>query len=63
MPISTDLSDLRKRSDWAEAHPVEVELIAKEGTKFARELFSNQKLKQQYERFFGRNLAKVPDAY
>jgi hypothetical protein len=24
VPISTDLSDLRKRFDWAEAHPVEV---------------------------------------
>lgn len=53
VPVRTDLSNLKERFDWAEAHPDEARAISQNGTEFVKRLFSNKWMKQEYERHFG----------
>jgi hypothetical protein len=51
VPVSADLSDLRRKYDWAENHPVEARRIAENGTRFARWMGSPEGFGRLYEEF------------
>ena len=66
VPIRTDLSDLKEKYDWAEANEKRSREISQRATKFARYFFSGNKLRQEYERFFGKHqshIANIVDSY
>jgi Glycosyl transferase family 90 len=62
VPVRTDLSDLKERFDWAEAHQDEAQQIAGRGRNFSTWFFSNQKMREEYEKLCDQ-LGKVVDAY
>jgi hypothetical protein len=63
VPIRTDLSDLRDKYEWAEAHPKEAEEIARAGTAFVKDLMSSETVREEYERYFVRSLGRYVQAY
>lgn len=62
VPVRTDLSDLKEKFDWAEAHQDEAQQIAERGRNFSTWFFSNQKMREEYEKTCD-ELGKVVDAY
>ncbi|EED91382.1 predicted protein, partial [Thalassiosira pseudonana CCMP1335] len=63
IPIRSDLSDLREKYEWAEAHPMETQRIAEAGTEFARWVGSVKGFDELYRRYLLDPLAKVIGAY
>jgi hypothetical protein len=62
VPVRTDLSDLKEKFDWAEAHQDEAQQIAERGRNFSTWFFSNQKMREEYEKLCDQ-LGNVVDAY
>jgi len=63
VPITTDLSDLRKKYEWAESHPVEAKQIAEAGTRFARWMGSVEGFGHLYREHLVDPLRNVLRAY
>jgi len=64
VPIRTDLSDLKQQFEWAESHPQEAKQISRQGTEFARYMFSKTHLVDELEHYFGESsLGSLVDAY
>ncbi len=63
IPVETDLSDLRKKFEWAETHPVEAKQIAEQGTAFARWMGSAEGFERLYEERLVAPLRDVLGAY
>ncbi len=63
MPVAADLSDLRRKYEWAESHPVEARQIAESGTRFARWMGSLEGLSRLYEEFMVTPLRNAILAY
>lgn len=63
VPVALDLSDLRQKYDWAEAHPLQAQAIAEEGTKFARWLGSREGMEYAYNWFVVEPLRNVIRAH
>ena len=63
IPVSESLQDLKKKFDWAEAHPQEAKRIADAGTNFMRELGTPQGFGKLYDDVFVEPLKRVIEAY
>ena len=63
IPISTELSDLREKYEWAEAHPDEARAISEAGTAFMKYMTSMEYWKRSFDRFFVKRLNSVIEAY
>jgi Glycosyl transferase family 90 len=63
IPVAADLSDLRSRYDWAEAHPEEVKAMAEASTQLADSMFRPDYLNQIYQELFVDYFGKVVQAY
>ena len=63
IPVSENLQDLKKKFDWAEAHPQEAKRIADAGTDFMRELGTPQGFGKLYDDVFVEPLKRVIEAY
>ncbi len=63
VPVAADLSDLRRKYEWAEGHPVEARQIAESGTRFARWMGSAEGLGRLYEEYLVTPLRNVITAY
>ena len=57
------MQDLKKKFDWAEAHPQEAKRIADAGTDFMRELGTPQGFGKLYDDVFVEPLKRVIEAY
>ena len=63
IPVSTELSDLREKYEWAEAHPDEARAISEAGTAFIKYMTSMEYWKRSFDRFFVKRLNSVIEAY
>jgi hypothetical protein len=63
VPVAADISDLRRKYEWAENHPVEARQIAESGTRFARWMGSAEGLGRLYEEYLVTPLRNVIIAY
>jgi hypothetical protein len=63
VPVSADLSDLRRKYEWAESHPVEARRIAENGTRFARWMGSPEGFGRLYEEYLVGPLRNAIMAY
>ena len=63
IPVSVDLSDLRAKFDWAEAHPEETQRIAEAGTEFARWMGTLEGYAQLYQEHIVHPLGNIIMAY
>jgi hypothetical protein len=63
VPVAADLSDLRRKYEWAESHPVEARQIAESGTRFARWMGSADGFGRLYEEYLVTPLRDVIIAY
>lgn len=63
IPVSTELSDLREKYEWAEAHPNEARAISEAGTAFIKYMTTMEYWKRSFDRFFVKRLNSVIEAY
>ena len=63
VPVKMDLSDLREKFDWAEAHPEEAQRIAKAATELAIKLASAKYVQELFDNLFLATLGKMVDSY
>lgn len=63
IPVELDLSDLRERYEWAEAHPRKARRIADAGRDFVARMRSDAWLERTYKRYFDAELGAIVDAY
>ncbi|KAL9187137.1 hypothetical protein ACHAXT_010857 [Thalassiosira profunda] len=63
IPVQTDLSDLREKYEWAEAHPHEARRIAEAGTQFARDIGTVEGLAGMYHEHVVAPLGNAIAAY
>jgi len=63
VPVKMDLSDLKDRFDWAEAHPDTAQEISRAGTELAKEMASEEYLAELWDLNFRRRLDEVIKAY
>lgn len=63
VPISSDLSDLKERYEWAEAHPEKAQKIAQSATALVKSLGAKEGFEAMYSKFYEEPLCKVVSAY
>lgn len=63
IPVRADLTDLREKFDWAEAHPEEAQKIATAGTEFAKWMGSEDGFAAMYQEYLVDPLKKCLEAY
>lgn len=63
VPVRMDLSDLRKKFEWAESHPKEARRIAEAGTAFARQVGTAEGFKGLYREHVIGPLGSMIQAY
>ncbi|KAL3827157.1 hypothetical protein ACHAXA_006712 [Cyclostephanos tholiformis] len=63
VPVAADLSDLRRKYEWAESNPIEARRIAENGTRFARWMGSPEGFGRLYEEYLVAPLRNVIMAY
>lgn len=63
VPVSADLRDLKRKFDWAEAHPEEAKKIADEGTKLMRYIGSPEGFEDWFKQDMTEPLRRVIEAY
>ena len=63
IPVSTELSDLREKYDWAESHPDEARAISEAGTAFINYMGSMEYWDRKFDWFFVKRLNSVIEAY
>ncbi|KAL7551282.1 hypothetical protein ACHAWF_014468 [Thalassiosira exigua] len=63
VPIATDLSDLREKYDWAEAHPDAARTIAENGSGLVRELSAPEGFGRMYQEDVVAPLRRIIEAY
>ena len=63
IPVSTELSDLREKYEWTEAHSDEARAISEAGTAFIKYMTSMEYWKRSFDRFFVKRLNSVIEAY
>ena len=63
IPVKVDLSDLKEKYDWAEAHPQAAEMIASQGSELMRYLGTSQGFGEMYQDVFVDQVRQVIEAY
>jgi len=63
VPSSSDLSDLKQRYEWAEAHPEKAQKITERATTFVRSLGTVKWYADLFEEFYEGPLRKVVGTY
>lgn len=63
IPVAPNLTDLKAKFDWAEAHPAEAKNIADRGTELAKYLSSSDGFGRMFRKDIGDPLRAVIDAY
>ncbi|KAL3794197.1 hypothetical protein HJC23_012904 [Cyclotella cryptica] len=63
IPVRADLSDLREKFDWAEAHPGEAQKIAAAGTEFAKWVGTVDGFATMYQEYLVDPLKQCLEAY
>lgn len=63
VPVRTDLSDLREKYDWAEAHPREAQKIAQAATDYVASMATDEWINRAYQRYFVDDLGRIVEAY
>ena len=63
VPVRSDLSDLREKYDWAEAHPKAAEMIALRGTELMRHIGTVEGFGEMFQEDFADPLRRVVEAY
>ena len=63
IPVEWDLTDLKQKYEWAEAHPEECQAISKRATDFFLDFRSRENVQDMYHRLFHTYLGKVVEAY
>ncbi|KAL3790529.1 hypothetical protein HJC23_007678 [Cyclotella cryptica] len=64
VPIKEDLSDLKQKYEWAEAHPVEAKRIARRGTEWVKRWYGTEEgFGQVFDVFYRERVRGVMDAY
>ena len=63
VPVSSDLSDLREKYEWAESHPDKARHIAERATALARAWGTKEAFRKMFEEHYARPLSGVVGAY
>ena len=63
VPVKQDLSDLKEKFDWYEAHPEQAQKISQHATDLALRLASEEYIRELYESLFVEQLGKIVDSY
>ena len=63
VPVKADLSDLKKKYDWAEANPTAAKLIADQGTQLMRHIGTVDGFSELFDENFAEPVRRVIDAY
>ena len=63
IPIKEDISDLKEKMEWAEAHPEEAQRISEHATAFVRWWGTPEGMQEMFNKFYGGILHQVVDAY
>uniref|UniRef100_A0A6U0E7Y8 Glycosyl transferase CAP10 domain-containing protein n=1 Tax=Helicotheca tamesis TaxID=374047 RepID=A0A6U0E7Y8_9STRA len=63
IPVKMDLSDLREKYDWAEAHPDECQAMSEAATEFLVKMDTQQYYDETYAKYFVEHLGEVMNAY
>ena len=63
VPVKSDLSDLREKYDWAEAHPDAAEAIARRGTELMRRVGAAGGFEELFREDFAEPVRRVIEAY
>uniref|UniRef100_A0A7S2MYU0 Glycosyl transferase CAP10 domain-containing protein n=1 Tax=Helicotheca tamesis TaxID=374047 RepID=A0A7S2MYU0_9STRA len=63
IPVKMDLSDLREKFEWAEAHPAECKAMSDAASDFVRKMDSQEFMMEVYVKYLVERLGEVADAY
>lgn len=63
VPVKQDLSDLKEKFDWCEAHIEDAQRISQHATDLALRLGSEEYIRELYESLFVDQLGKIVDSY
>jgi hypothetical protein len=63
IPIKADLSDLREKYEWAEAHPHKAKTISDNATKLMKTLGTERGFEDMFRRFYEWPMRQVLEAY
>ena len=63
VPVEADLSDLREKYEWAEAHPSLAMRISQAATALAMSLGTPERFEAMHRRFYEEPLRRVVEAY
>lgn len=63
IPVSSDLTDLQSKFEWAESHPEQAKWIADQGTAFMRNFISKEGYGQMFQEAFVEPLRQAIESY
>lgn len=63
IPVKADLSDLREKFEWAEAHPHKAKTISDNATKLMKRLGTEKGFEELFRRFYEWPMRQVLEAY
>ena len=63
IPVKADLSDLREKFEWAEAHPHKAKTISDNATKLIKRLGTERGFEEMFRRFYEWPMRQVLEAY